>query len=133
MTEKDIGARLKVLRKRAGKGQGEMAQALDMTVGGYSGLELGNSRLKVSRMLDICNILGLTPAMFFNDAPPLDYNTEQEIMHHVGSIVGPAFDIMEAINKLMVDGQGVITAAKSLKLGLSCIGAKGKRKGGKYL
>lgn len=133
MTEKEIGARLAILRKRSGKGQSEMAQALDMTVGGYSGLELGNSRLKVSRMMDICNILGLTPAMFFNDVPPMDYNTQQEIMHHVGSIVGPAFDIMEAINKLMVDGQGVINAAKSLKLGLSSVGAQGRRKGGKYL
>jgi transcriptional regulator with XRE-family HTH domain len=133
MTDIQIGARLKELRKKAGKGQSEMAEALSITVAGYSAMERGASKLSVKRMLEICSFFAISPQRFFADGDDLSDLDRQEILSYVGSIIGPAHDIMDSLNKLAVIMQKVLKDASGLKLGLNNAGLKDKRSGGKYL
>jgi transcriptional regulator with XRE-family HTH domain len=54
-----IGQNIKLLRKRAGKSQEEVAQALGLTRSSYSGYENGVAEPNISTLKNICKLYGL--------------------------------------------------------------------------
>ena len=92
MNNKEIGQRMRVLRIRSDKSQAEVAKALGLSGPSYHLLETGKTSLKVTRMLELCNLYGIPPESFFSDPPPASEADMEEVYKHVGPIVGPAFD-----------------------------------------
>ena len=120
MTDEQIGQRMRELRKRAGKKSAEMAEALGMSPPAYNQIENGRSGLKVTRMLAFCEILGLHPVKFHVDVLPV---SQEDIQRYVGSLMGPAMDTVEGLNKWAVQGREVLKSARSLKHALDKVGA----------
>jgi Predicted transcriptional regulators len=61
----DIGAKIKQIRLQRGLTQEELADRCELTKGYISQLENDVASPSISTLIDILNILGITPAAFF--------------------------------------------------------------------
>lgn len=63
----DIGAKIKSIRLQRGLTQGELAARCELTKGYISQLENDLSSPSIATLIDILNILGVTPQAFFTE------------------------------------------------------------------
>ena len=58
---KIIGERIKVIRRKKGLTQEDLAEEMDVTVAYLSRIENGRSTINLKRLLEVCNILETNP------------------------------------------------------------------------
>src|SRR3989454_12193285 len=64
-----VGARIRMRRNMLGLSQTEMGEQIGVTFQQVQKYEKGVNRIGASRLLQICNVLQVTPAWMFEGAP----------------------------------------------------------------
>jgi transcriptional regulator with XRE-family HTH domain len=68
-TDKHVGSRVRMRRLMLNKSQTEIADAIDLTFQQVQKYENGSSRISASRLQQLCRILDVPVAFFFEGAP----------------------------------------------------------------
>lgn len=74
---KNIGKRIRAIRKNKGLTQASLAEDLNMTTSAFSKIELGRNNTPIKRLYEIANILEVSPVEFFEDSHKVSEPSEK--------------------------------------------------------
>ena len=77
-TDVHIGRRIKMQRLALGLSQADVAKRLGITFQQIQKYERGINRVGAGRLLEMANLLSVTPAFFFEDSPRLKPGQSEE-------------------------------------------------------
>lgn len=77
-TDRHIGKRIKLQRLACGLSQTDVAKRLGITFQQIQKYERGVNRVGAGRLQEVANLLGVTPAFFFEDGPRLKPGQSEE-------------------------------------------------------
>jgi transcriptional regulator with XRE-family HTH domain len=79
-TDRHIGKRIKLQRLACGLSQTDVAKRLGITFQQIQKYERGVNRVGAGRLQEVANLLGVTPAFFFEDGPRLKPGQSEEAL-----------------------------------------------------
>ena len=79
-TDRHIGKRIKLQRLACGLSQTDVAKRLGITFQQIQKYERGVNRVGGGRLQEVANLLGVTPAFFFEDGPRLKPGQSEEAL-----------------------------------------------------